>query len=328
MDKAHNDTEKALRGIERKIRREYSIAEKEVQDKLEHYLARFTIRDNIKRNEVQSGKITQEEYVEWRKNQMLTAERWRQLRQIIAEDMCHANDIARDIVNDKMPEIYANNYNYATYEVEHNLGINTSFTFYNRDSVESLLRDNPDLLPEPGKATSERIRKGLEVRWNKQQIQSVMLQGILQGESIPRLSKRLAKTVGDRNKVSAIRNARTMTTRAQNYGRLNSYKQSAKLGIDMRKKWVATLDHRTRDSHVDLDGEIVKLDETFSNELDAPAGMGPPEEVYNCRCTMIAEITNEPYTDERVSEWLDAQDFTYDEWKKAARDRLASKGKR
>lgn len=57
------------------------------------------------------------------------------------------------------------------------------------------------------------------------------------------------------------------------------------------KKWVATLDKRTRDSHAAADGQVVPVDGQFSVGLSAlqfPGDpSGPAEEVINCRCTII-----------------------------------------
>jgi SPP1 gp7 family putative phage head morphogenesis protein len=76
--------------------------------------------------------------------------------------------------------------------------------------------------------------------------------------------------------------ARTEATNANNEGLIEGYKQS---GIATHKEWVATLDDRTRDEHVALNGEVVRVDENFSNGEDYP------NEV-NCRC-VIAPVFKE-----------------------------------
>lgn len=84
------------------------------------------------------------------------------------------------------------------------------------------------------------------------------------------------------DRAAATRNARTLMTRSQNAGRMEGIKRAVELNLPVAKVWIATLDHRTRDSHVDLDGEVQKWDATFSNGMDYPGASGPPEEVYNC----------------------------------------------
>lgn len=61
--------------------------------------------------------------------------------------------------------------------------------------------------------------------------------------------------------------------------------------VNIRKKWVATLDGRTRPSHQEIDGKIQELDDEFSDGLQYPGDPnGYLSEVYNCRCTMVAYL--------------------------------------
>ena len=63
------------------------------------------------------------------------------------------------------------------------------------------------------------------------------------------------------------------------------------MGIKLKKRWVATLDSRTRHTHAMLDGEQVAQDKKFSNGCRFPGDpQGPPWEIYNCRCTLIAAV--------------------------------------
>ena len=297
MDYGHKYADDELKALEKRISKEYAQAEKEVAEKLDSYLSKFAVKDKIKSNQVKKGELTETEYTKWRVGQIAIGKRWEEMRQTLAEDFHNTNNIAKEMVKEHSYEIYALNHNYGTYEVENGLGVDTSYTLYDRATVERLVRDDPDMLPPPGKKVAERIKAGLDVRWNNQQIQSVMMQGILQGMSIPELAKRLAETVGDRNMTSAIRNARTMTTGAQNAGRVDSYKRAKDMGIEMKQMWIATLDGRTRDSHRHLDGEMVEVGETFSNGCRFPGDpQGRPEEIYNCRCTLIAKFKDVQYT--------------------------------
>jgi hypothetical protein len=56
-------------------------------------------------------------------------------------------------------------------------------------------------------------------------------------------------------------------------------------GLTLMKEWVAVVDDRTRQSHLNVNGETIPLDETFSNGLRFPGDPdAPAEEVCNCRC--------------------------------------------
>lgn len=315
-DAGRRETDKVLSEMEKRISEEYRKASQEVALKLDNYLEKSYARDEQKRTQLANGEITRAEYEEWRKGQIMVGQRWKAMTENLAQDYHNANDIAKSIVNGYMPEVYAINHNYGTYEVEHGLSIDTNYAIYDRNTVEWMVKNEKDLIPPVGKKVSEAIAAGKDIKWNERQVNSAMLQSILQGESIDKMAKRLAEAVGEKNYKSAVRNARTMTTRAENYGRLDSYRRAEKMGIKMKKQWIATLDQVTRDSHVDLDGETVPVNAVFSNGMECPGGMGPPEEVYNCRCTMIAQLEGFEHDAAdlslRRSEGLG--DMSYEEW--------------
>lgn len=294
MDYGHKESDKMLKDLEKRLQKEYAQAEKEVSQKLSDYLKAFERKDQHKVEQLKAGEITEKEYLDWRKGQILMGERWSEMRETLAQDLHNTNKIAQDMVKTHTQDVYALNHNYGTYEAEKGAMVDTSYTLYDRSTVERLMRDNPNLLPPPGKKTAQRIAEGKDVLWNKQQIQSVMLQGVLQGESIPKLAKRLAEEVGDKNKSASIRNARTMTTGAENAGREDSYHRAEDMGIDMEQMWVATLDDRTRHEHRMLDGQTRPVGEPF--EVDGMKIMYPgdpsadPSLVYNCRCTLVAVV--------------------------------------
>lgn len=285
-DPAHAATDKTIKEIEKRLTAQYEQATKEVQEKLYDYLRRFRKKDATKLRQLREGKITKEEYLQWRKGQIIMGKRWEQLRDQLAEDLTNTDKIARGIIDGYKAGIYAENHNYATYEVEHGAGIDTSYTLYNSEAVERILRENPEMLPPPGKKVSAAIAEGKAVRWNAAHLQNAMLQGILQGESIPALATRVALAVGESNRKSAIRNARTMATGAQNAGRIDAYKRAQAKGVNLRQTWVATLDLRTRHEHRQLDGQTVDVGTPFTVDGEKIRYPGDPNApgylVYNC----------------------------------------------
>lgn len=287
-DYAHQQTDKYLAELEKRLQKEYQQAVKETEEKLNDYLRRFQVKDKTWQKWVDEGKKSKEDYIKWRQSQMMVGKRWQNMKDTLAKDMNNTNKIARAMINDDIKSVYALNMNFATYQIEHGLGVDTSFTLYSHDTVQRLMTKNPDMLPPPGKKVSQRIRDGKDVRWNKRTIQSVMAQGVLQGESIPKLAHRLAQAVGDRNYKAAIRNARTMTTGAQNAGRIDAHDRARELGCLIDDYWSAVHDNRTRTSHRYLDMQKRDEEGYFSNGLQYPGDPeGDPAEVYNCRCTII-----------------------------------------
>lgn len=315
-DYAHEQTDLMLVNLESELRREYRRAARETQQKLNDYLRAFHQKDKERLAQVARGQLTQQEYNNWRKGQILVGERWRAMQKTLAEDMHNVNDIARSIVYGHLPDVYALNHNWGTFEVETKAMIDTSYVLYDRQTVERLFRENPELLPAaaPNSKTAQLLAANKDLRWNRQRIQSELLQGILQGEAITDIARRM-QNVTNSNYKAAVRNARTMYTGAENAGRVDSYKRAEKMGIEMEQQWVATLDSRTRHSHRQLDGERIKVGGKFSNGCRFPADpQGKPAEVYNCRCTLISQMVGlEHDLSGKSLAKLDGK--SYEEWK-------------
>ena len=290
-DKAHVITDRMIKRTEQRLKREYSNAAKELEDKLNDYFRRYRLKDEKWKQWVKEGKKTQADYIKWRKGQLLVGKRWRQMKDTIAEDLLHTNEIARQICLGQRADVYALNHAFGTYQVESTGGINTSYTLYNHDAVENLIRENPKLMPPPGKKVSRDIAEGRAKRWSKQKLQSVALQSIMQGESIPNMAKRLSTAVADTNFKAAVRNARTMATGAQNAGRYDAYRRARDMGIELTIEWAATLDNRTRHAHRQMHGQRTTVDKPFHTPdgytIMYPADStgdsdAPQNEIWNC----------------------------------------------
>jgi len=311
MDYGRVLADKNLIDLEKRMAKEYEQAYREMRVKADKYFKQFKEADKDKKEEMFSGDISKQEYKNWRAKEMLTSKRYKSMLRTLSNEMTETNQRVAQMIRNSIDGTFADIFNYAGYEVCRKTKDNLPFALIDKKVVEKLVKENPKLLPDP------KVNIPKDKAWNRRKMNSALTQGVLQGESIDGIAKRL-QSVTDMNQVSAIRNARTMTTSAENAGRLERYKEAAALGIDMKKKWVATLDHVTRDSHVDVDGEEQELDHPFSNGLDYPGAMGPPEEVYNCRCSMESVIKGIKYNDTRYSK---LGNMSYDEWKAQARSR-------
>lgn len=323
-DLAYQETMFMLDSMEYQINRVYRQAEKELEEKVYKFYKDFARLDTQRLKEVADGKITQAEYDQWRRNKIFNGKVWEQRKDIITKDLHNAHDIAQSVVYGYLPEVYAVNHNFATYQIEKEARIDTSYTLYSHETVERLLSENPELIPY------RKLNEAKFNSWTKKNIQAVMLQGVLQGESIPRIAKRLAKTVSEKDRKCAIRDARTMTTGAMNGGKYDALKRVQKMGVNVRARWRATFDDRTRDSHRALDGEIVDIGQPFSNGLLFPVDLHELEsgqqisvqrfgiicrETYNCRCAVQGVYKGlEPRAIKYRSDA--AVGIPYEEWKK------------
>lgn len=315
FDIGHEETEELLKQTEKRIESVYRQAYKELKKKSDDYMSQFLKTDAEKRKAMQAGKITKDEYRQWRQSHLLTGRRWVSMQESIAKDLNNSNLLAASIINGHLPDVYAININWATYQLEHDFKIDTSFTLYDRQTMERLLRDDPDFLP-----WQARINTPEDIRYQKRHLNSAMMQGILQGETIPQIAERLASSPCRMNARNAVTNARTMYTSAQNGGRIDGYKRAEGMGIHLKKQWLATLDGRTRHEHRQLDGQIVGTDESFEidgYEIEFPGDpKAEAEMVYNCRCTMrsvLDALDNGGYTEYEKNGKLG--DMTYEEWK-------------
>lgn len=319
MDIAHKETDRILTNIERRVRKEYRQASKEVEQKLDNYFAAFRRKDEAKREAVKAGEMTEHDYKQWRTSQLAVGKRWESLKDQLAQDYTNTTVIARNISDGYMPEVYAINHNFATYEVETSAKVDTSYTLYSAESVERLIRENPDILPQVGRTTQELIDSGVLKKWEMKNIQSTMIQGILQGESINHLAQRMARDVGATNYKDCVKHARTMTTATQNAGRVDGFKRAEKMGIDMEQEWVAVLDGRTRHEHRQLDGQRRPVGEPFEVDgykLRYPADPEAPYYlIMNCRCTLIGQLKGFERDTKEYRQDPDLDGMTYDEWK-------------
>lgn len=314
-DAGYKETDKELKRIEEALKKEYRQAAQEVQIKLNKYMEKFIQQDQINYNKVLNGEMSEKDYKDWRVRHIAIGERWSALRDRLAEDFTKADKTARLITDGHMANIYAINFNYMTYQIEHDAGIDTAFTLYNRNTVNRLVKENPELLPKPSAKTLAKIKSGELQKYNQRALQSALIQGILQGESIDKMAKRIAKDVGEKNYNSAVRNARTMVTGAQNGARLDAMHRAEEYGVKGKKQWLAVHDGRTRDSHRMLDYDIVPLDEEFNNKLMYPGEpSGDPSEVYNCRCGMRELVEGlEPQAYKYRNPEIEG--MSYEEWK-------------
>lgn len=318
MDYGQQETERILKNIEKRINHEYAVAMREIEDELSSYFARFEKKDETWRRWVATGERTKEEYQQWRIGQMAVGRRWTDQKDAIARQLVDTSKTALGYVRKYSPEIYAENFNYSTYQVEHMAGINTPFTLWSKVSVNNLVEKNPDIAPPVGKKLAAEIAEGKAIKWNKQQLQSVMIQGILQGDSIPKLATRLATKMADKDRKASIRNARTLATGVQNVGRVDSYKRAQDMGVDLEQMWMATLDGRTRHSHRWLDGEVRPVGEAFSNGCEYPADpKGDPAEIYNCRCSLRGVVKGLQPKARQYRDTSEVGGMSYDEWRNA-----------
>ena len=284
-DTAHRLTDEKLEEMEKRLSAIYSRAEKEIQKTADEYFSKFAKQDEAKRKLLEQGKITEEEYTKWRKGKVMYGKRFAEMKEQCAKQLLNVNKTAIAYINGELPEVYAMNYNAIEGAVDGVGGY--SFTLVDADTVRNLAVTDTSLLPY------KKIDPEKDIPWNMKKINAETLQGILQGESMDKIAKRIMN-VQEMNKTQAIRSARTIVTGAENKGRQDSYKRAEEDGIVMKREWIATNDSRTRHWHAELDGVEVDIDEPWVNEFGEIMFPGDPSadpaNTYNCRCSMAAKV--------------------------------------
>lgn len=280
-DKARQYTDKELEKLEREIHRAYKQAYDELNDKWKDALATAKAKEKPfldayleakKSGDKELIRKTGRDLAHIHRKNTFESEHFKRARDNLAKQLAEIDKTAYALVNGKLNAIYAVNYN----ALAAHLPAGYAYGLINPQTVRNLLIKELNLV----KATT----------WNKQLMNREVLQGILQGESMDKIAKRFKNVLG-MNDVSAIRNARTSVTYAENLGRFDSMKEAEANGTVLVKVWNATHDSRTRDSHRAIDGQEKPLDEEFDNGCMEP---GDPSadgaENYNCRCAMGTRI--------------------------------------
>lgn len=300
-DEAHKLTDKELLKLEKRIAAEYKKAAAEMQGKVDAYFQSFAKRDAETKaliGTIVNGKeFTKDDYLEWRKTQIGRGKRLEALRDRLAERMTRANEVTTAYINGDMAKIYAMNQAYTIENVRSKGGgrlEGVDFILFDKRTVLDLLVNQPDFLPYYPKEKA--IRRGIDLEYGKRKINEFVTQGIMQGESISRMARKLMDNVEKMERENAVRAARTYVTAAENAGRQAGREELENKGVILNKRWIATHDSQTRDAHAEADGQTVMNDMPF--EVGGEYLMFPGDKsmgasdwnLYNCRCTSTAEI--------------------------------------
>ena len=281
MDRARQATDKKLEQMERRIKREYKQAQKELTEKWNKYMQsaservaklqkQYDVEKRLGLDTTDTAKALQDA----KKSATLFNSKYKAMINDTTSRIANANQLAVKYVNNQCAEIYMINYD-SSKPYADKYGV--QFVHADEQVIKNLFNQ-------------KHINVNKDRKWNSKKLNSAVLQGILQGESMQKIAKRILP-ICEQNKVSAIRNARTTVTQAENLGRLDGYKELENEGLMLTKMWLATMDSRTRESHLAISGEERPLNEEFSNGLMYPADPnGDASEVYNCRCTMTTDI--------------------------------------
>lgn len=182
------------------------------------------------------------------------------MRDKIAEGSGEAAEIAREKIIDEAKD----------------QGMDVDFSGYSEDVLDELKNKNYEF----SKETIDNI---------KGDFKGTLSEAYEDGIGIDDVAERLEKDFDSLRESRLKTIARTEIQNGQNKGNFQTLKD---IGAEY-KQWLTAEDDSVRESHVDVHGEVVKIDEEFTNGLQYPGDRsGDPSDTINCRCVMRPYIPN------------------------------------
>lgn len=182
--------------------------------------------------------------------------------------------------------------------------ITNTFTesyYYRAFAIESVAAMSIFTLLSPQVANSFVFNDLLAVKWNEsinddnnaliKSIKSTIRTALVQGDDYRKTIDNVKERINV-GKNKALQIIQEETHRASEDANLKVMQDAKNKGVIMKKRWISTLDSRTRKTHQHLDGQTIEVDEYFiskgGRKAQAPKKFGDPKEDINCRCTTIA----------------------------------------
>lgn len=267
-DTAHILADKRLKRFEKELIGIYKQALKEIEKEIRKKSDKFLMSENPSIRDV---------------NKYL--DRLDSLFKKLTVELSNADKKAISILKNDLKEIGIENLDFAQEMINKQLkdvGVDLTYTLFNNETLKNIIQGSVFT----NLAIDEFTDKAFIYNSLKREFATAMLKG----ESVSKIANRI-QNILKTNKDRAILIARTEVTRVENEGRYSVFENAKKEGIKLKKKWIATMDSRTRKSHSGIDGEVRDLDDVFSNGCEFPGDpRGGAAEVCNCRCSFVAVL--------------------------------------
>ena len=212
---------------------------------------------------------------------MIIGNRLRDLNKQVTDELIKLTNFTANTINNGLQILYSEAYYYTAFALESVARVDLSYAVLNPLLIQRAV-ENP--------------LKEIALKTNRTKvitsINSDIAQGLILGKSYQQIAKNIKNSL-ESNTNNALRISRTETHRVQNEALIESGLHAQSKGVEMVKVWDAAKDSRTRDTHQDLDGVKVNMDEDFisgSAKGKAPGHLGKAAEDINCRCRVRFEI--------------------------------------
>jgi hypothetical protein len=190
-------------------------------------------------------------------------------------------------------ETFAKSYYGAGWGYESATGMDLRFGLLNEKTIEASMINPYDRIKwqERMDLGAHNLNKGIRQK---------VFDGLIRGDGYRKTAIEVKDTMGKYFSNNILRIVRTESQRAHNWGNLTSYNQAKEYGeeagLKMTRVWLSTLDSRTRQDHIDMDGrEEEKTKEggwilPDGTWTEAPTMSGVASQDINCRCTTVTNI--------------------------------------
>ncbi len=283
MDAAHDWTDKEILNIQRYLNRFYSRARKNIEKVWDPFVTSVKkrsaeIMEEYENAEDQKQKQkAKQKYIAYFRS-VVSSSAFLALQKKTSRIMYEANAQSAAYINLRSPAVYARNYNDIGASLAKDL---KGYSFKKITEKEAA---------EFSGIERQKVDEKKDRAWNEKSIRKAILTGSLLLLVGGNLFGRAFDNLVGKNRDSAHRQASDMMTGAENSGRLDSMYRAYDEGFSVKKYWIATLDNRTRDTHIEYDSmDSVDLDYEYNYGLKIPKDKNCSimEEVCNCRCRIL-----------------------------------------
>lgn len=278
---AHKKTDDEIDRVQRHLAAFYIIAQRSITKKLKAFAATLkeadALYDNIGKAKTEAEKRSAESAYRLFFAKLTKTPEYKELSKSVADEMTSVNQQAAKYINDNTPAVYAMNYNAVGQGLQKDLN---GYSFQPVTTAEAA---------QYGNVQKQTVDTKADKAWNAKTLVKSVIAGAVVGKAVDVIFGDTVRRIISNNRSSANRQASDMMTSAENLGRIDSMWRASDEGHSVKKRWIATHDNRTRDTHIEYDGlPAMPLDYEYNYGLRKPRDPHCPimEEVCNCRCVI------------------------------------------
>ena len=193
--------------------------------------------------------------------------------------------------------VYAQNYYYTGYASEVSAGVEMAYQRLQTSAIRASMVSPYDAF---------NWRPTMKDHYNElfNKVKKDITRGLIQGSGFEETARAVKKNMGITGG-QAMRIVHTESTRAQTQGVLAGFDTAqtdgAAVGIEVKLRWVATLDTKTRSNHQILDTQFANEDGFWTDPFrtEGPGLSGIAGEDINCRCAAVESLVDYPPEERR-----------------------------